>query len=660
MPGFKKLRQQLQFRHFRTRILVFVLSLLMALQIAVFFAVNTANIRNAIDQIHQALVLTRGICEDALNLRRVQLLDKARLLSGDYAFKATFATGDVDTLQSALDNHRVRVRADVMMLLDFDDARVISDTSGVLGAGTDFPFPDLLDQAFQHERGESSGLYVLAEKPFQFVLVPLFTPEPSAWIVTGFEVGDAFAEQLKDATQTEVSILESAPEMGDQTGQRATLFASTLAPDLRGALEQHWNLASTDAEGKTEPTSTIELGDEPFVSLTLSIGNAPSGQIIALLQRPLNAALASYLEVRKTFALVFLIALILSIIAVVKIAKSVTRPVNALVQSAREIENGDYTNPVRINQRDELGTLADSFNQMMKGLAERRQVRSLLGKVVSPEIADELLKKDIELGGEERSISILFSDVRNFTSMCEGRSPSEILNLLNRYFTRVSEVVEKHNGVIDKYIGDAVMALFGAPIKRQGDEQHAVLAALEMCSALDDINVEFRKNNQPELAVGVGINTDVVVVGNMGSSSRLNYTAIGDGVNLASRLEGLTKQYGVDVIVSENTKKLCPDLSFRALDKVRVKGKNEPVNIYEALGPSEQLSPSLREELARYDLALLAYLGRNWQEADAAFEKLQQAYGDRKLYQVYRERIVVYLQTPPPEDWDGSFVFTSK
>ena len=635
---------------------MFTLSLLIAVQLALFFAIDIANTRNAIFQINQALNLTKEVFNDALNSRKTQLIEKARLLSSDYAFKKTFSSNDFETILSVLENHQTRVGADIMMLLDFEEGDIIANTADPGRTQTGFSCPILIDQAYHNEQGESSIIKIFGNKPYQFVIVPLFTPEPSAWIVIGFVLGDQFAHQLREITQTHVSILRS--------GEVGQIYASTLTDSDRVSLEQTWPDWLRGQLSEKSSLDPMVLGDEPYVSNMLELSNAESEAIYALLQRPLNQALEAYLGVRNTFVLVFLSALVICFLGVLSIARSVTKPVSKLVSSAKRIEEGDYTQPVNVGQQDELGRLALSFNQMMKGLAERRQVRSLLGKVVSPAIADELLKKDIELGGEERKVSVLFSDVRNFTSLCEGRAPKDILDLLNRYLTKVSDVIEKHDGVIDKYIGDAVMALFGAPIQRDGDATRAILAAQEMCGALDDLNIELEKDGKPLLAVGVGINTDVVVAGNMGSKARLNYTVIGDGVNLASRLEGLTKQYGVDVIVSESTKSECSDIVFRELDKVKVKGKLEPVLIYEPVSLIEFAEEHILKELSEYQRALDLYRDKEWEQATEALETLLKNYCSSdltsKLYEIYLDRITQFKMTPPPDDWDGSYVFTTK
>jgi adenylate cyclase len=231
---------------------------------------------------------------------------------------------------------------------------------------------------------------------------------------------------------------------------------------------------------------------------------------------------------------------------------------------------------------------------MTAGLAERDQVRDLLGKVVSPEIATQLLRSGVQLGGEEREVTVLFSDLRDFTSMSEKMAPADMLALLNRYLDRMSTIIEKHGGVIDKYIGDAIMALFGAPVAEPDAPARAIAAAREMAQALEILNQELKAEGRPTLAFGIGINTARVVAGNMGSKTRLNYTVIGDGVNLASRLEGLTKEpsYRTLIIVSEATlRAIKPPPAARELGEVKVKGKAEAVKIFAVSAKGESQPP---------------------------------------------------------------------
>jgi adenylate cyclase len=244
---------------------------------------------------------------------------------------------------------------------------------------------------------------------------------------------------------------------------------------------------------------------------------------------------------------------------------------------------------VSVKRRDEIGALANAVNNMAHGLEEKEKMRSLLGKVVSLAVAEELLSKKLELGGEEREVTVLFSDIRSFTTHSENMTPNETLTLLNIYLTTMAAIIDKHGGVVDKFIGDAIMALFGAPASHEDDADRALLAALEMASALEGLNVTLEARGMPKIAMGIGINTDTVVVGNMGSQDRMNYTAIGDGVNVASRLESLTKEYAEKIIISErtlNSTRRRYDTGY--LGEVLVRGKNIPVKIYALNGLARQ------------------------------------------------------------------------
>jgi adenylate cyclase len=373
----------------------------------------------------------------------------------------------------------------------------------------------------------------------------------------------------------------------------------------------------------------------------------------------LAAALAPYQRLRLALLLLTAVAFVASLLGASAIARGVTRPVLTLVAATRRVQEGDYGSAVTVDRADEIGELAGAFNRMTQGLAERDRVRDLLGKVVDPAVAEELLSKDLELGGEEREVSILFSDIRGFTALSERHQPAQLLDLLNRYLTHMSGAIEAEGGVVDKYIGDAVMALFGAPLGHGDDAPRAIRAALAMGRELLELNRELAAQGLPEIATGIGINTGLVVAGNMGSARRLNYTVIGDNVNLASRIEGLTRFYGVPLIVSESTAAAAPGFRYRELDLVRVKGKQEPVRIFEPL-ELEALDHPEADALERYHQALALYRAREWQQADEALAALTVAAPDCSLYALYRRRIADFRNVPPPADWQGIEVFSEK
>ena len=293
----------------------------------------------------------------------------------------------------------------------------------------------------------------------------------------------------------------------------------------------------------------------------------------------------------------------------------------------------------------------------------KRQITSLFGKYVPTELVDEMSKHPeqvVSMEGESRDMSILFSDVRGFTSIAEALDPKALSQLMNEFLTPLSRVISRHHGKVDKYMGDCIMAFWGAPNPRPDHARNALLAGIEMQATLKALQPHFRERGWPEIRVGVGINTGRVNVGNMGSEVRVAYTVMGDEVNLASRLEGLTKQYGVGIIVGENTRYAVIDFVYRELDHVRVKGKDKPVAIYEPIGPSSEVSKTQLEELKLFHEMRRLYRKQDWDQAELQLMNLQRMSPDTELYGIYAERIRYFRNNPPDADWDGVFAFQTK
>jgi adenylate cyclase len=292
----------------------------------------------------------------------------------------------------------------------------------------------------------------------------------------------------------------------------------------------------------------------------------------------------------------------------------------------------------------------------------KRQLAGLFGQYVPPELVDEMANDpdSFSLEGDSRELTVLFSDVRGFTTISEGLDPKQLTQLMNEYLTPMTHVIHNYRGTIDKYMGDAIMAFWGAPVADPDHARHALLAALGMIEELKALQVAFEAKGWPPINIGVGLNTGMMTVGNMGSEFRMAYTVMGDAVNLGSRLESLTKQYGVHIIVSEFTKNKAPDFIYRELDRVRVKGKDEPVAIFEPIGLPEQMNVDMENELALYREAHRLYCAQNWDLAEVQFINLHKAYPERYLYTMYAERIEYFRANPPGEDWDGVFTFKTK
>jgi len=294
----------------------------------------------------------------------------------------------------------------------------------------------------------------------------------------------------------------------------------------------------------------------------------------------------------------------------------------------------------------------------------KRQLSSLFGQYVPPELVDEMNKRlgeTVSMESESREMTVLFSDVRGFTTISEGLDPRGLSQLMNAYLTPMTQVIHQHRGTIDKYMGDAIMAFWGAPLSDPQHARHATNAAMEMLKRLAEINQEFKARRWPEIKIGIGLNTGVMNVGNMGSKFRMAYTVMGDAVNLGSRLEGITKQYGVAMIISETTQQvIAEDYICRELDRVRVKGKDQPVAIFEPVGLKQDVDSQTLEEIALYEQALASYRQQQWQSAENILSQLQQQSPKRLLYQIYAERVAYFQKNPPAENWDGVYTFTTK
>ena len=295
--------------------------------------------------------------------------------------------------------------------------------------------------------------------------------------------------------------------------------------------------------------------------------------------------------------------------------------------------------------------------------AQQRALKGAMSQYLSIDVMEEVIRDPggLKLGGDKREMTVMFSDIRGFTSFSETLEPDQLVHLLNRYLTRMSDVIFKHQGTIDKYMGDAIMAFWGAPRSQPDHARLACSTALEMVQELERLNSEFRREGIPPLHMGVGLNTGLMAVGNMGSERRFDYTVMGDSVNLGSRLEGLNKEYGTSIIASEATLARAGDqLCSRFLDLVAVQGKREPTEAYELLPTNGQSDQARDEMLAAYTAGMDCYRRRDFRVALEYFEVALQHAADDRPSQLYRERCIELLANPPPADWDGVFVMTHK
>ncbi len=294
---------------------------------------------------------------------------------------------------------------------------------------------------------------------------------------------------------------------------------------------------------------------------------------------------------------VLAVAAALSVMFGFRLAGVTSRALRSVNDALLRVEKLDYVHVEPLHTGDELEALARGFNRMVDGLKERDKLRTTFGKYMTASVMEHLLAGKVALGGESLKVTILFTDIRGFTTISERMDPQQLVGLLNEYFTEMVSIVMQEDGVVDKYIGDAIMAVFGAPVSKPEDAIHAVRAAVRMRRALENLNVRLVERGIPALRTGIGIHTGEVVAGNIGSDKRMEYTVIGDPVNVASRLETSTKELGVDVLISEDTFQMAKDvIEVRAVREITVKGRARSIMAYEVLGLKGEV-PAVKGEV---------------------------------------------------------------
>jgi adenylate cyclase len=292
----------------------------------------------------------------------------------------------------------------------------------------------------------------------------------------------------------------------------------------------------------------------------------------------------------------------------------------------------------------------------------KRDLANLFGTYVPPELVDEMLEDpdSYSMQAMNREMTVMFCDMRGFTNMSETMEPLQLQVMLTSVFSKLTAVIRGHRGTIDKYMGDCVMAFWGAPIESSAHAQLAVAAALDIAAVVREINVEHVARGLPKIGIGIGISTGTMCVGDMGSDIRRSYTVIGDTVNLGSRLESLSKVYGVEVVASEETKRLATDFIWQELDKVRVKGKDQSVTIFCPLALFSLAEINVLQEVKIWAQFLKVYRSQNWDQADVALLNISRLNTNKYLYRLYAERVASMRYLPFDADWDGATNFDTK
>jgi adenylate cyclase len=558
---------EMHFRSFRSRLVVVFLGLFTVIQAIGYFAVAEFVAAGARHTVDEELRLASTLFARQLEVRTQQLVTATRLLSGDFALKTAVATADHATTASVLDNHRRRVDADILILAALDGA-VVADTQRPGGQGAPFPAPRLIERA-EAER-EASDVVAIDGRLYRLAVVPLLAPEPIAWLGAGFAIDDRTAAELRRLSGLHVSFVA-------RQGGRAIVHASTLAGPERETLEQEL----TAGRG----TGVIDLGGDEHLLRSEPVGH----DVVAVLQRPLAEALAPYDRLRLILVAVGVAGVVLALLGAQLVARRVSRPVLTLATGARRVAAGDFTTHVTIPQRDELGELAATFNEMVAGLRERERVRDELERTArlkrffSPQLADALSGDDESLlASHRREITVVFCDLRGFTAFAEAADPEDVMQLLRDYHEAIGPLVFAYEGTLERFTGDGLMVFFNDPVPCPDPAARAVRMAVAMREAVQPLLETWRRRGH-RLGFGSGIAKGFATLGRIGFEGRFDYAAIGVVSNLSARL--CQEAEDGQILVSQQVyAEIEMFAEAKPVGPLALRGFAKPVPVYDVVG----------------------------------------------------------------------------
>ena len=349
------------------------------------------------------------------------------------------------------------------------------------------------------------------------------------------------------------------------------------------------------------------------------------------------------------------------------VTRGLVRPVRRLLIGARAVEEGRLDTEVPVTSTDEIGMLTRAFNLMVNGLRAKERIKETFGQYVDPRVVQDLIDGEGTSAGSKQVVTVFFSDIESFTSIAERLTPASLVTMINAYFTLMSEAIRKQSGLIDKYIGDAVMAFWSQPFTPAGEQaERACTAALEQFAALETFRGRLPelmgvRKGLPNINIRIGLATGEAIVGSVGSDSARSYTVMGDTVNLGSRLEGANKVYGTRIMACEQTRAMAGDaIEFRELDALTVVGKSEPIRVFEVLGRAGHVAADLLRLRDRFEAGLAAYRQRDWDAAEAAFAECLSMRPEDAPSKLFHQRVSELRAGSPRADWDGVWHMTKK
>jgi class 3 adenylate cyclase len=534
--------------------------------------------RDARRGLNEELLTTGEVFDGLIAERAARLEANSILLASDFALKRVIAMHldpaefDAETLASAAQSYQQRLDVELLGITD-ETGVLLTGLPEALRRGRSYAEVSPLEETLA--TGDSAtAIAELDGLLYQLVAVPVLAPGVIGYLLLGQAVDDLLAKRLQDSTRSHITFLTPT-----------RVLASSWPPELRTAVIPSGAERRELIQGSTEQATVLTLSGERFLTLARPLEARSGEPLIALIQGSFDAALEPLRSLQRRIAAVGVVALLVALAVGVGLARGITAPVQTLVGGMREVLSGNLKHRTEVARRDEIGFLARSFNEMVAGLEERERVKDTFGRFVSRDVADAILGGRVPLAGEHREVTILFQDVRGFTALSARLDPERLLEVLNRLFTEVVAAVEATGGVVKQFTGDGVMALFGAPQPYPDHAERAVRAALGIVARLEGLNAEWQRQGLAPLAIGIGIHCGEVVAGLIGPDRRVEYGVVGEAVNLASRIESLTKELNATVLISADiAHRLGGEFVLGRRATLPVKGRAEPMEVIEVLG----------------------------------------------------------------------------
>ncbi|HMW34893.1 MAG TPA: adenylate/guanylate cyclase domain-containing protein [bacterium] len=568
--------------------LIFLVTVTLTLAAVAYVIVSLGLAKNIETDITDRLIKSNGTYEEFNNSYFEQLILQSRSVSDNPKFAAQLSTGDQKTVQQALEetNQIGEFKSDIFVALS-PSGQVLAFVGTELSASMNLSQrPEVAAALEGYDNGgfweENGKLLRVAASP------TIVNNQVLGGIVLGYDVTDTVATKIAKVTTSSIAFIINGKIVAtDKFDNRNELLAQFKSS--QSFLDQAMiRKTSSDPFQFTIHGERYLAVAHPVFAATGSQGQERPVIATYVFFSSLDKALEPLVASQRTMVFVGGGVTILAFMIALVIISGVTKPVHQLSDAMHKVQSGDLNIMLQIKSRDEFGELGKNFNEMTQGLKQKERVENLFGKYLSPDVAKKVLSEqsvDGILKGEKNRLSVMFTDIRGFTPMSRGMDPQELINLLNSHFDEMIDIIDSYGGTLDKFIGDAIMAFYGAPVHYDDFYMRAINAAVQMQRAAEKFNFQRKLEGHPPINIGIGINTGEVVVGNIGSNKRLEYTVIGETVNIANRLCSVAK--AGQIIVSQSTYDLLPNKSIASpIERVTLKGVAEPVTVYEILWKS--------------------------------------------------------------------------